>query len=210
MQNTNIHHFSKKQIMIRKYIYLTTFCCSLLFISCKKEIIVEKQNIQVNLGQKFIEDNFLTIVDTVAYSRGAFITTPSDSISYPKLSVKLSQKIKYVKGLEEFTNAYFAKNKNLSITFKNVIEKKVYSVITLDSKFPKNIGKYYFFFNDNEQDKTIKYAGRIDIENFKIYKNKAILLLTKSVEKYGTTFIVFLIRENGNWKIYKKDVLLMS
>ncbi|MFH7012398.1 hypothetical protein ACHRV5_11025 [Flavobacterium sp. FlaQc-52] len=196
--------------MITKYIYLTTFCCSLLVISCKKEIIVEKQNVQVNPGQKFIEDNFLTIVDTVAYSRGAFITTPSDSISYPKLSVKLFQRTNYIEELEEFTNSYFAKNKDLSVIFKDVIDKKEYSIVTLDSSFPKSIGKYYFFFNENEQDKTMKYAGRIDIENFKIYRNKAVLLLSKSVGKYGTTFIVFLIKENGTWKVYKKDVLLLS
>lgn len=187
-----------------------TLCCSLLVISCKKEIIVEKQKIQVNPGQKFIEDNFLTIVDTVAYRRGAFITTPSDSISYPKLSVKLFQRTYYLKGLEESTTAYFEKNKELGIIFKDVINKKSYSIITLNSNFPKSIGKYYFFFNEKEQDKTMKYAGRIDIENFKIYNDKAVLLLSKSVGKYGTTSIVLLIKENGNWKVYKRDVLLMS
>ena len=196
--------------MIRKYIYLTTFCCSLLVISCKKEIIVKKQNIQVNPGQKFIEDNFLTIVDTIAYSRGAFITTPSDSISYPRLSVKLFQRTNYLKGLEESTTAYFKENKDLGMVFKDVINKKSYSIVTLDSNFPKSIAKYYFFFNENEQDKTMKYAGRIDIENLKIYKNKAVLLLSKSVGHYGTTEIVFLLKENGIWKIYKRDVLLES
>ncbi|MFG4002081.1 hypothetical protein [Flavobacterium aquidurense] len=196
--------------MIKKHIYLTTFCCLLLVISCKKEIIIEKQKIKVNPGQKFIEDNFLTIVDTIAYSRGAFITTPNDSISYTKLSVKLFQRTYYLKGLEESTIVYFEKNKDLGIVFKDVINKRSYSIVTLDSNFPKSIGKYYFFFNENEQDKTMKYAGRIDIENFKIYKNKAVLLLSKSVGKYGTTFIVFLIKENGKWRVYKRDVLLMS
>jgi hypothetical protein len=172
--------------MMVKSIYVTTFFCTLLFISCKKEIIIEKQNSHVNnnYGQKFIEDNFLKIVDTIAYSRGAFITTPSDSISYPKLSVKFSQKTVYIKELEKYTTAYFEKNKDLGIVFKDVINKKYYSIVTLNSNFPKSIGKYYFFFNDNEQDKTIKYAGRIDIENFKIYNNKAVLLLTKSLGKY--------------------------
>ncbi|KVV15064.1 hypothetical protein [Flavobacterium sp. TAB 87] len=195
--------------MITKKIYVLILFCSVL-LSCKKDIINEQKINKINNKQKFIEDNFLKIADTVAYSRGAFITTPSDSISYPKLSVKLSRKINYIKGLEELTNAYFLKNKNLGIIFKDVINKKSYSIITLDSNFPKSIGKYYFFFNDNQQDKSIKYAGRIDIENFKIYKNKAVLLLTKSVGRYGTTFIVLLIKENGNWKVYKRDVLLMS
>lgn len=192
------------------YICIVTVFCTLFLVSCKKELIIEQKDYKVSSGQKFIEDNFLKIVDTVAYSRGAFITSTSDSISYPKLSVKLSQKTDYIKELEEFTDAYFAKNKDLSVIFKDVINKKEYSIITLDSNFPKKIGKYYFFFNDNEQDKNIKYAGRIDIENFKIYKNKAVLLLTKSVRKYGTTEIVLLLKENGIWKIYKRDVLLMS
>lgn len=192
------------------YICIVPVFCTLFLVSCKKELIIEQKDYKVSSGQKFIEDNFLKIVDTVAYSRGAFITSTSDSISYPKLSVKLSQKTDYIKELEEFTDAYFAKNKDLSVIFKDVINKKEYSIITLDSNFPKKIGKYYFFFNDNEQDKNIKYAGRIDIENFKIYKNKAILLLTKSVRKYGTTEIILLLKENGIWKIYKRDVLLMS
>lgn len=196
--------------MRKKCIYLANFCCLLLVISCKKEVIVEQQNVKVNYGQKFIEDNFLKIVDTIAYSRGAFITTSSDSISYPRLSVKLFQKTKYLKGLEESTTAYFKENKDLGIVFKDVINKKSYSIVTLDSNFPKSIGKYYFFFNENEQDKTMKYAGRIDIENFKIYKNKAVLLLSKSVGHYGTTEIVFLLKENGIWKIYKREVLAES
>lgn len=192
------------------YICIVPVFCTLFLVSCKKELIIEQKDYKVSSGQKFLEDNFLKIVDTVAYSRGAFITSTSDSISYPKLSVKLSQKTDYIKELEECTNAYFAKNKDLSVIFKDVINKKEYSIITLDSNFPKKIGKYYFFFNDNEQDKNIKYAGRIDIENFKIYKNKAVLLLTKSVRKYGTTEIILLLKENGIWKIYKRDVLLMS
>lgn len=56
----------------------------------------------------------------------------------------------------------------------------------------------------------MKYAGRIDIENFKIYKDKAILLLSKSVGKYGTTSIVLLIKKNGNWKVYKREVIAWS
>lgn len=195
--------------MKTKKIYALLLIC-LLLVSCKKKAIIEQKSKKNNGEQKFIEDNFLTIVDTVAYSRGAFITTPSDSISYPKLSVKLFQRTNYIAELEKFTNSYFEQNKDLSVIFKDVIDKKEYSIVTLDSSFPKSIGKYYFFFNENEQDETMKYAGRIDIENFKIYRNKAVLLLSKSVGKYGTTFIVFLIKEDRTWKIYKKDVLLLS
>lgn len=192
------------------YICIVAVFCTLFLVSCKKELIIEQKDYKVSSGQKFIEDNFLKIVDTVAYSRGAFITSPSDSISYPKLSVKLSKKMDYVEEMDNYITMYFERNKELKILFHDVIKKKVYSTFTLDSTFPKNIGKYYFFFNDAEQDKMIKYAGRIDIENFKIYKNKALLILTKSVGKYGTSSIVLLIKENGDWKVYKKDVLLTS
>lgn len=163
----------------RKKNYIYVLCCLLLCVACKKEVIEESKISRINPGQKFIEDNFLKIVDTVAYSRGAFITTPSDSIAYPKLSVKLSQKIDYIKELDEFVNAYFEENKNVKKIFQDVISKKTYSTFTLDSNFPKRIGKYHFFFTESDRDKTIKYAGRIDIGNFKIYKDKAVLILTK-------------------------------
>lgn len=62
---------------------------------------------------------------------------PSDSISYPKLSVKLFKRTYYLKGLEESTTAYFERNKDLKIIFKDVINKKSYSIVTLESNFPK-------------------------------------------------------------------------
>jgi hypothetical protein len=179
-------------------------------MKCYNEVDSEQKKIEVNLDQKFIEDNFLKIVDTIAYSRGAFITTPNDSISYPKLSVKLSQKIDYIKELEEYITAYFVKNKDLGIVFKDVINKKSYSIVTLDSNFPKSIGKYYFSFNDNEQNKAIKYAGRIDISNLKIFKDKAMLLLTESIGKYGTTSIVLLVKRDGIWKVYKRNLIITT
>lgn len=216
MITVNIKHHHSFKIFIMKimkapqsYMYFL-YCLLLLCLSCKKEIVIERESSKANLEQEFIKENFLEIVDTIAYSKGAFITTASDSISYPRLSVRLSHRIDYNEGLEEFTNAYFAKNKDVSIIFKDVIKKKNYSIITLDSNFPKNIGKYYFFFDDNQQDKTIKYAGRIDIENFKIYKDKAILILTKSLGRYGASYVIMLIKENGNWRIYKREVLLIS
>jgi hypothetical protein len=196
--------------MKRKIKFVCILCHLILFISCKKEIVSEQKNIEFSFEQKFIEDNFLKIVDTVAYSRGAFITTPSDSIAYPKLSVKLSQNIDYIKELDEFVNSYFNENKNIKMAFQDVINKKSYSTFTLDSKFPKRIGKYYFFFNQNEQDKRIKYAGRIDIGNFKIYKDKAMLILSESVGKYGVSSIVLLIKKDGDWKVYKKHVILTT
>ncbi|PWB18305.1 hypothetical protein [Flavobacterium sp. HTF] len=110
--------------------------------------------------------------------------------------------------MDEYTKAYFEKNQNIKKIFHDVIGNKAYSTFTLDSNFPKKIGKYYFFFNENEQDKTIKYAGRIDIINFKVYKDKAILILTESVGKYGVSSIVLLIKKDGDWKVYKKHAIL--
>ena len=63
--------------MITKKIYVLILFCSVL-LSCKKDIINGQKINKINNKQKFIEDNFLKIVDTVAYSRGTFITTPSD------------------------------------------------------------------------------------------------------------------------------------
>ena len=112
--------------------------------------------------------------------------------------------------MEEYITAYFVKNKDLGIVFKDVINKKSYSIVTLDSNFPKSIGKYYFLFNDNEQNKVIKYAGRIDISNLKIFKDKAMLLLTESIGKYGTTSIVLLVKQDGIWKVYKRNLIIIT
>ncbi|HAH54526.1 MAG TPA: hypothetical protein DCM02_04380 [Flavobacterium sp.] len=160
--------------------------------------------------QSFISNNFLKIVDTTAYNTGAFVLLPSDTVRYPKLSINLNPSVTYNKKIDEFTLAYFENNKNLKSAFKDLLENGKYDEFSLNSDFPKQIGKYNIFFNGKNIDEKIKYAGRIEIQNFKIYKNKAILILSKSVGHYGSTFIILLKREKDTWEISRREVLFQA
>lgn len=159
--------------------------------------------------QKFIEDNFLAIVDTVAYGRGTFISLPKDTIVYNDLAVNLMPEITYNKKIEEFVNLFFKENPALRESYKDVLNNGKYSEFILDSTFPVHIGKYHIFYNVKKV-KNIKYAGRIDIENLKIYNDKAMLILTESVEKFGVTSLLLLKKEADEWKVIHREVLIQS
>jgi len=165
---------------------------------------------KTKLDQQFIEDNFLEIVDTLAYSKGTFVSLPKDTIRYPELAVRFSQKIDYNKKVDEITTGFFEDNKQLKLMFQSVLDHGINSEISIDSNFPKKIGKYRIYFDEKEIDDKIKYAGRIDIENLKFYKDKAILILSESVERYGTTYVVFLVKENGKWRVLERKVLYQA
>lgn len=167
-------------------------------------------NNKVKLEQQFIEENFLEIVDTLAYNTGTFVPLEKDTIKYPELALKFSQKIDYNKKVDEITTGFLEENKQLKLMFQSVLKHGNHSTISLDSNFPKKIGKYLIYFNESEIDKKVKYAGRIDIENLKIYKDKAILILSETVERYGTTYILFLVKEHDKWKVLERKVLYQS
>ena len=184
--------------MKKKIIKIIKIYSIILFVACANK---------TDFKQKFIEDNFLKIVDTIAYSRGAFITLPSDTVRYPELCLKLSNKIMYNDKVNEIVLAFFEKNYSLKKRFNDVLSKNENNEILLNSNFPKKIGKFHIFFNEEEKIKSIKYAGRIDIGNLKIYKNKAILILSESVGHFGKTYILLLIKEKNDWKVFKRELL---
>ena len=165
---------------------------------------------KVKLEQRFIDENFLEIVDTLAYDTGTFVPLEKDTIRYSELAIQLSQNIHYNKKIDEITAIFFEENKQLKSKFQSVLKHGINSEISLDSNFPKKIGKYRIYFSENKIDKKIKFAGRIDIENLKIYKDKAILILSETVEHYGTTYILFLVKEHDKWKVLERKVLYQS
>lgn len=189
-----------------KKIYIILIVITLNF-ACKNKEETERNFIT---EQKFISNNFLEIVDTSAYSTGAFVFLPGDTVKCSKLSVNLTSNVIYNKKVDEFTLTYFEKNKKLKSAFKDLLENGKHVEFSLNSDFPKQIGKYSIFLNGNNIDKKIKYAGRIDIQNFKVYKNKAILILSKSVGHYGTTFIILLKKEKDTWKVSSREVLFQA
>lgn len=176
------------------------FLIIMIVVSCKKE---------VKLEQQFIEDNFLEIVDTLAYKDGTFISLPRDTLAYSDLAVNLIPKINYNKKMEEFVLSFFEENPNLKATYKNVLLNGKYADFNLDSTFPKQIGKYHLFF-DQQKSNKLKYAGRIDIENLKIYGDRAILVLTESVDQFGVTSLLLLKKEGNKWKVFRRETLMES
>ena len=183
----------------KKYLLLLLIC---LCVSC---------NNSTNSKQKFISDNFLKIVDTTAYRKGAFITNINDTLGYySELSVRVSPEIKYSTKMNEIANVFFENNKELKNQFKDVIKNNSNNDFTLNSNFKKKIGNYNLFFDDVKKDMNIKYAGKIDIQNFMMLNNKAFLILTESVGKQGRTFIVLLIKNKNNWVVYKKSAIIYT
>jgi hypothetical protein len=181
-----------KQILFSLLIAMT--------ISCSKEATFEQQ---------FIEDNFLKIVDTLPYSTGTFVSLPKDTIAYSDLAVNLTPEINYNKKMEEFVLSFFEENPDLKKVYLDVLEKGKYSKFPLDTTFPKQIGKYHLFPEVPKENK-LKYAGRIDIENLKIYNDKAILVLSESVDHFGVTYILLLKKEGNKWKVFRRETLMQS
>lgn len=163
-----------------------------------------------NLEQDFIENNFIEIVDTLAYGTGSFINLPKDTIKYSKLAVKFHPKIDYSAEVESIVNQYFKENRKTTLNYDDLLKKGTYSNFLLNDSFQKQIGKYIIFTNDKEIDKNIKYAGRVDFQNMKIYKDKAFLVFYKSLEKQSVAYILLFKKENDNWKLTLKDVLFQT
>lgn len=184
------------------------FIIVLLFTSCKKDY---------NIQQKFIENNFLTIVDTIAYQQGSFRPLPplpnktiKDAVLYSNLSVKLADTIVYNERLQKDIDSFFNENRDLKIAFQDILNNNNYSEFIISTDFPKKIGKYNIFLNQEYKNQSNKYVGEIEIQNFKINKNKAFLIVSKSVGHSRVVFIELFIKENNYWKLLKKELLFES
>lgn len=199
--------YIKKMVGVLKN-NISIFILLCLFLSCDEKVIDNSE---------FIENNFLKIVDTVAYRYGAFVLPPpssKDTIikvpSYTNLALELNNDIKYNEKINQDVLFYFNLNKKIKTEFKDLLKNGSYSKFSLSKNFPKKIGKYSIFFEKSKVNKKIKYAGRIDINNFKIYRNKAFLVLTESVGKCERTYLLLFEKNNNNWIILKKEILYVS
>ena len=184
------------------------FIIAILFTSCEKDYDIQ---------QKFIENNFLTIVDTMAYQQGSFRPLPplpnktiGDVVLYSNLSVKLVDTIVYNERLQKDIDSFFNENKDLKIAFQDVLNNNNYSEFIISTNFPKRIGKYHIFLNQEYENKSNKYVGEIEIQNFKINKDRAFLIVSKSVGHSRIVFIELFMQEKGYWKLVKKESLFES
>jgi hypothetical protein len=188
--------------MKKKSIYILAICSLLLFIACANK---------TDLNQKFIEDNFLKMVDTTAYITGSFRKPPNSLKKKLKLLVELNPEINYNKDIDDLVINFFKNNTEYEAMFKNLINDDIpYCEFLLDEKFPKKIGKYSINFKDSKLKNSSDYVGMVDIQNFKISQNKAMLVLSKSEEKSSITYIVLLIKDANKWKIIKTETLSQS
>lgn len=181
------------------------FC---LLTSCKHK---------VKNQEEFIKENFINIVDTIAYKYGSFRPLPplpNDTINeihhYSNLSIKLNDTIHYESVLQKEIDNFFNSNDKLKMQFQDVLNEESYSNLTLTSKFPNKIGRYHIFLNKTYEDKKIKYAGEIQISNFKITKDKAFLIVTKSFQNSMIAYIVVFLKEDNHWRIIKREPLFVS
>ena len=194
---------------ILKTNYIIGIVLIVLFCSSCEEKVDPKEH--------FIKENFINIVDTTAYKYGSFRPLPPksndtiiDVYNQFDLSIKLNDTILFERFLEKEIDIFFNSNKELKINFKNLINNENYSDLILSSKFPSKIGRYNIFFKEIYQGKNIKYAGEVEISNFKISNNNAFLVVTKSFQKSMISYIVLFMKVNNHWKIIKREPLLVS
>ncbi|WP_281234910.1 hypothetical protein [Flavobacterium gelatinilyticum] len=188
--------------------YMTITFCFLL--SCKKESINK---------EAVIADNFIQLVDTFAYKTGTFIPVPfieeekfdsNKKQIIPKVpfSVNLVDSIVYDKIISRDINDLFSKNSKLDKLYGEILRKGKYENFQLTSHFPKSIGKYNIY-TDSSIEKP-NFVGEIELCNFKMYENKIMLVLIKSVGHSKRADLIIFKKTNNLWKIIDRANLFVS
>lgn len=187
----------RQSFFIRILILILAISC---IYSCQKN---KRDDVQT-----MITDNFLEMVDTAAYVTGSFRKPPQIKKNNSLLLVEFNSEIKCNTRIDNFIIDYLNKDVNLN-KFSIFFTKAACENFHFDNTFQRKIGKYTISFDENIR-KSKNYVGKIDIENLRINGNKAILVLSKSQEDSGITYIVLLSKDNGIWKVIKRDVLYQS
>lgn len=202
-------NYIKKMVGIIK----NKIAIKIIFVAC----LVTSCSHKIEDQENFIKENFINIVDTTAYKYGSFRPLPplpNDTINevhyYSDLSIKLNDTIRYDNILQKEINNFFNLNKALKKEFHKLLEDDNYSNLILTSKFPNKIGRYHIFSNKLDENIINKYAGEVEISNFKINKDKALLIVTKSFQNSMIAYIILFIKEDNKWKIVKREPLFVS
>jgi hypothetical protein len=201
-------NYTNKMAGISKIKYNFLFIlCVLGFSSCKKD---------VESKQKFLEDNFLTIVDTAAYRYGSFRPMPPSPFEvkkefkqFSKLSIELIDSITYDPQIHSEILLFFDNHKELKSEFKNLLDIQNKNKTKLN-EFPEKIGKYIISINKKKVSDNNQYAGKIEIQNFELDKKKAFLIVIKSVKHSRIGILKLFIKENKRWKMIKQETLFES
>lgn len=173
-----------------------------IIVSCSKD---------VDSGNNFIANNLIKIIDTASYNKGSLIYLPNVNVkTKKKLEVHLERFISNNNKVDEIILNYLEKNKILKAKFNNLFINGKLEEFYLNSNFPKKIGRFEINFNDKLVINQETFAGSIEIQNLKIYENKALLVVTESFGKFGKTFIIFFQKADNNWIMFHKDILYQS
>lgn len=181
----------------------------ILLISCKNENTV-------GTYKTIIEDNFLGIVDTMAYRYGSFRPLPpvlgaeERFNNHSLILISINGKIVYDVYNERYIKDFLKQNTTFKNEFENLNNDQQYAVFSIEKKFPRKIGKYLLSFNLNKIDTTHQYGGHLEIKNFKFSDDLGFLLIEKSEGKSMICFIVLFKKINNEWKIIKREVLYES
>jgi hypothetical protein len=177
---------------------------------CKKENI-NKEDI--------IADNFIQLVDTFAYKTGTFIPVPfvenekldsnkKEIIPNTAFGVNLVDSIVFDKIVHKDIDELVNKNPKFKKLYGDLISKGRYENFQISSNFPKSIGKYKIY-NDSSIDKP-NFVGEVELCNFKLYEDRIMVVLIKSVGHSKRADIIILKRTNNLWKIVDRTNLFVS
>jgi hypothetical protein len=209
--NVKIRDMKKFNIYFKIVYGVKIFVIAIIFSSCISKTSNENST---KIEQLFLQDNFLSMVDTFAYVAGNFsplppmINKPIVDTVYTNLSIELVDSIAYDKSSLFDINSFFNSNTILKTRFQDIIKSKDFMVFKLDSNFQKKIGRYHIYLNKKYENKMISYAGMVKFSNFKILNNKAFLEVSQTYDRGGRSYIVLFEKENNVWKVIKKEILV--
>ena len=197
-------------LKIKKIVVFFMLPCFCLVLACKKESINK---------EAVIADNFIQLVDTFAYKSGTFIPVPfvkSKKLDSNKMQiipntafgVNLVDSIVFDKIVHKDIDELVSKNHKFKKLYGDLISKGKYENFQISSNFPKSIGKYKIY-NDSSIDKP-NFVGEVELCNFKLYEDKIMVVLIKSVGHSKRADIIILKRTNNLWKIVDRTNLFVS
>lgn len=188
--------------------FMTIILCFVL--GCKKESIN---------NEVIIADNFIQLVDTFAYKTGTFMPVPfmeeekfdsnkKQIIPKTAFAVNLVDSIVYDKIINRDINDLLSHNIKFRQLHGEIFTKGKYQNFHISSNFPKSIGKYKIY-TDSSIDKP-NFVGEVEFCNFKLYEDKIMFVLIKSVGHSKKADLIILKRTNNLWKIVDRTNLFVS
>lgn len=205
---------------IKKIIGTLNFNFTILFLSIVVLInfyYCKNEQSEDNSLQKIVEDNFINIVDTLAYKNGSFRALPPNfdkikinTTKSSELEVFLNKNVTHDMLIENEINNFF-KTSRLNSKFYKLSKNEYYKDFVFH-KFKNKIGKYKILLDPTYISKY-KLAGTIVIKNFKIDKLNNIgffVVELSSGIKSGIGYIIVIEKINNKWIMIQRSPIYVS